>query len=57
MERPKLRAMAAPRALAVLNTAFFFFGVRRLLEGLLRAIMHSLHDAEKTHDQVSIRGT
>jgi hypothetical protein len=42
MERPEPRAMAIPRALAILNAVFFFFGVRLLLEGLLRAIMNSL---------------
>ena len=39
--------MAAPRVLAILTAVFFFFGVRRVLEDLLPAIMNSLHDAER----------
>jgi len=35
--------------LAVLNTVFFFFDVRRVPEDLRLTIMHSLHDAEMTH--------
>jgi hypothetical protein len=34
MERPELRAMAVPRALAILNAVFFFFDVRRVPEDL-----------------------
>ena len=49
MEKPTPRAMAVPRALAVLNAAFFFFGVRRVREDLLRAIMNSLQHAERAH--------
>lgn len=49
MERPALRTIAVPRALAILNAAFFFFGVRRVREDLLRAIMNSLQHAERTH--------
>ena len=41
--------MAVPRALAVLNAVFFFFGVRRVREDFLRTIMHSLQQAERAH--------
>ena len=41
--------MAALRVLTVLNSVFFFFGVRRVREDLLRAIMNFLQQAERAH--------